>query len=155
MSRVAKANDRLRVLDLNGCKNVGEFGDRALKEIGAYCGQLEYLDFSGCRCVEDAGIRFVAVGCQKLKALLISGCDYITGKSLRSLAKHSRYLTELRLLGLKRLVDKDLEALHSGAFQTTMKHLELSGGRNTGQSQITDRGKPAARNEAGVIENIK
>lgn len=145
MSRVAKANDRLRVLDLNGCKNVGEFGDRALKEVGAFCGQLEYLDFSGCRCVEDAGIRFVAVGCQKLQALLISGCEYVTGKSLRSLAKHNKHLGELRLLGLRRLVDKDLEALHSCAFQRSLKHLELAGGKGAGLSQITDRGRPRRR----------
>ena len=41
--------NRLQVLDLRGCINVGEFGDHATKEIGAFCGQLRQLDLTGAK----------------------------------------------------------------------------------------------------------
>jgi hypothetical protein len=35
------------VLDLSGCSGVGEFGDHALKELGAFCTLIEELDLTG------------------------------------------------------------------------------------------------------------
>ena len=41
VGKIAKASERLKYLDLHGCVGVGEFGDHALKEIGAFCGELK------------------------------------------------------------------------------------------------------------------
>jgi hypothetical protein len=57
VGKIAKASERLQYLDLHGCIAVGEFGDHALKEIGAFCGELKVLDLGGCKRVEDAGLQ--------------------------------------------------------------------------------------------------
>ena len=49
VGKLARSGASLQTLDLNGCINVGEFGDKAVKEIGAHCGDLRYLDLGGCR----------------------------------------------------------------------------------------------------------
>jgi hypothetical protein len=59
---------------------VGEFGDHALKEIGAFCGELRDLDLGGCKRVEDPGLRALAQGCPLLERLMLANCDAITGQ---------------------------------------------------------------------------
>ena len=50
----------LRILDMENCKGVGEYGDRGLKDIGANCQQLKELHYTGCRRTADGGIVAVA-----------------------------------------------------------------------------------------------
>ncbi len=45
---------------------LGVFGDYALKEFGAFCGQLKELDLGGCKRVEDAGLQALALGAAEL-----------------------------------------------------------------------------------------
>ena len=40
IGNIAKAFPKLKVLDMNGCSRVGEFGGHALTSIGASCSQL-------------------------------------------------------------------------------------------------------------------
>jgi hypothetical protein len=136
VSKLARACPNLKTLDLNGCNNVGEFGDKAIKEIGAFCGDLRYLDLSGCRRVEDPGLRALAVGCPHLEVLKLSGCDVLTSMSLKALCKHSKALEDLTLGGCRRFTDKDLEKfLPTCAFRESLTSLDISGCNG-----VSDRG---------------
>ena len=43
VGRIARACHRLKVLNLHGCTSIGEFGDHALKDIGAFCSDVSIL----------------------------------------------------------------------------------------------------------------
>ena len=136
VSKLARAHPTLQTLDLNGCTNVGEFGDKAIKEIGAFCGDLRYLDLGGCRRVEDSGLRALAVGCPHLEVFKLAGCDVLTNISLKALCKHSKSMVDLTLGGCKKFFDKDFEQyLPQCVFKESLTSLDLSG-----CSSITDRG---------------
>eukprot|EP01042_Synura_sphagnicola_P003285 gene3285-4066_t len=135
VGRVSRACNRLKVLDLHGCVMVGEFGDHALKDIGAFCTDLRELDMTECKHVQDAGLRAVAVGCPLLRVLRLSGCDGVTGAGLRALSKHCRNLEELAIRGAKYLTDPELELLKGDVLSNCLKVLDLGG-----CVRVTDKG---------------
>jgi hypothetical protein len=61
LCRIAQGQgSSLRVLDLSGCTNVGEFGDRALREVGANCTALRWGQPCGsCSCLTQREWRIV------------------------------------------------------------------------------------------------
>ena len=137
VAKLARAHPTLQVLDLNGCTSVGEFGDKAIKEISTFCGDLRYLDLGGCRRVEDGGMRALAVGCPNLSTLKLGGCDILTSVSLKSLCKHSRAMEDLLLGGCKRFTDSDFENyLPSCAFRESLTSLDLSGCTSVGDRGV-------------------
>mmetsp|Transcript_15428 Transcript_15428/g.23272 ORF Transcript_15428/g.23272 Transcript_15428/m.23272 type:complete len:1050 (+) Transcript_15428:143-3292(+) len=139
VGKVVKACPRLRKLDLHGCCRVGEFGDHALKEIGAFCPALQYLDLIGCRHVHNAGLTALAQGCQELEILRLSGCDGVTGQGILALCKHSKHLRILQLSGCETLKDSDVNVLRHAAFGSSITSVDLSdcvGISNTGVAAI-------------------
>ena len=138
VGKIAHTCQSLVKLDLFGCTNVGEFGDHALKEIGAFCGNLKFLNVGGCKRVEDPGLRAVAVGCPNLEVLKLAGCDLVTVKSVKALCKHSRAMQSLHLVGCKKLTDKDFEIFSGCAMAKTLTDLDMSG-----NPKISDRGVAA------------
>ncbi len=126
VGKVVKACGRLKVLDLNGCCRVGEFGDHALKEIGAFCPSLIYLDLMGCRHVHNDGLTAVAQGCQDLETLRLSGCDGVDGQGIMALCKYAKHLHTLTLKGCDTLRDVDVHVLRHAAFNGTLTSIDLS-----------------------------
>jgi hypothetical protein len=126
VGKVVKACARLKVLDLNGCCRVGEFGDHALKEIGAFCPCLEYLDLTGCKHVHNDGLTAVAQGCQNLETLRLSGCDGVNGQGIMALCKYSKHLHTLMINGCETLKDVDIHVLRHAAFNGTLTSIDLS-----------------------------
>lgn len=82
----------LKVLDLVGCQQIGDFGDRGLKEIGSNCCNLRELYYSNARRIEDAGIHAIVAGCPYLEVLALAGLHNMTKKGLKSLCKYSSKL---------------------------------------------------------------
>jgi hypothetical protein len=136
IGRVAKACSKLKVLDMHGCTRVGEFGDHALKEIGAFCCQLRVLDLMGCRHVHDNGLSAIAVGCgNNLEVLRLSGCDGVTGTGLKALSKHCLKLHTLELVGCLLIGDRDVLPFAKGRWVDTLNNLSIAGCK-----EVTDLG---------------
>jgi F-box/leucine-rich repeat protein 2/20 len=136
VSRIAQGlGKHLKILDLKGCSNVGEFGDRALRAVGANCVELEELIMCDARRVEDSAFIAIAQGCVNLRILAISGCEEITKKGMRSLLKTSCSLQRLKIDGCRKVGDSEFEFFHESPLQATLTSLELNH-----FSQLTDRG---------------
>lgn len=125
----------LQILDLKGCSNVGEFGDRALREVGANCIELRQLIMTESKRVEDSGFIALAQGCPNLEILAISGCDNVTRKGIRSIFKSAASLKRLKIIGCRKIADADFEYLCDSPLQTTLTSLELNH-----FEKLTDRG---------------
>mmetsp|Transcript_24822 Transcript_24822/g.41360 ORF Transcript_24822/g.41360 Transcript_24822/m.41360 type:complete len:948 (+) Transcript_24822:195-3038(+) len=128
----------LQILDLTGCTNVGEFGDRALREVGANCVQLRELIMTDSKRVEDSAFVALAQGCHHLERLLISGCENVTKKGIKSLFKSATKLKQLKIVGCRKVSDADFETLSHSPLQHTLTSMELNR-----FEKLTDRGVAA------------
>jgi hypothetical protein len=146
IGKVVKACARLKILDMHGCTRVGEFGDHALKEIGAFCSQLHYLDLTGCRHVHNEGLTALARGCQLVETVHLSGCDGVTGAGISQLCKHMTNLKHLSMTGCKSLTDLDVAAFKNSLFKDKLKTLNLSGCTN-----LTNQGVRAVCDVFGEV----
>ena len=136
VSRLAQGLGKyLKVLDLKGCNNVGEFGDRALRAVGAGCIELEELIMTEARRVEDSGFIALAQGCMNLHTLAIAGCDDVTRKGMHAMLKTTCPLKRLKIDGCRKVGDAEFEYLHESPLQSTLTSLELNH-----FSKLTDRG---------------
>jgi hypothetical protein len=126
VGKVVKACGHLKILNLHGCCRVGEFGDHALKEIGAFCPNLVYLDLVGCRHVHNDGLTALAQGCQNLDTLLLSGCDGVNGQGILALCKYASNLRTLMLRGCESLRDVDVNVFRHAAFAGSLTSIDLS-----------------------------
>lgn len=99
----------LRVLNLNYCTKVGDFGSRGLLAVGAQCPHLRVLDLKGCRRVEDAGLKAIAHGCRLLESLKLSGCATATGPAFRAIFENLSNLQILVLDNCSLLQDRDMK----------------------------------------------
>lgn len=126
IGKVVKACGRLKVLNLFGCNRVGEFGDHALKEIGAFCSSLRYLNLIGCRHVHNDGIIALSQGCQLLEKLCLSHCDGVNGYGLMALCKYLSHLKTLVLRDCEYLTDDDMNLFRYGSFTNTLTSVDIS-----------------------------
>ena len=99
------------MLDVSSCEKVGDYGDKALLEVGKYCHKLEKLNMYGCKHVGDPGIKAIANGCRQLKELRLTGCKDLTGTAVKSLAMHCTYLTNLSISNCQKIENKDIAKL--------------------------------------------
>ena len=133
------------MLDLTGCTDVGEYGDRGLREVGGNLTKLRELHFADARRVEDSGILSITMGagstgtfqylqialldrnrkyiasgggCRELEVLTLSGCENVSRKGLRSMMRYLQALRRLTLRGCRKMTDADVEdSLRSAAMQ--------------------------------------
>lgn len=128
VARIAQGmTSHLTHLNLNGCPNIGEFGDRALKELGANCPNLSELMMGDTKRVEDPGCVALAAGCPQLRILHLSGCENLSKRTIRAFGSHFQALRELKLTWNRKLNDSDYSIwLEPGtAMQQTLTKLEL------------------------------
>jgi hypothetical protein len=122
----------LRILDLKNCTNVGEFGDRAMRAIGAKCGKLTDLIMTEARRVEDSAFIAISNNCFQLTNLAIAGCDNITKKGFCALlgaaTPTSPYcpLRRLRIIGCQKVTDEDFMFLYKSPLVASLTSLELN-----------------------------
>lgn len=135
VSRLVTSMDVLKILDLNGCINVGEYGDHGIKEIGAHCGLLKILDLNGCKRIEDGGVKALAIGCPFLEELSISGCETVTAIAFKALCKNSRNLKKLKFRDGLKIKDKDFDSFNGCVFQHSLTSIDIEN-----CMKITDRG---------------
>jgi len=121
---VARCCGRLRIIDLSECDRIGEFGDRALLEIGRHCPLLEDLNMFGCRHVQDPGLLAIARGCPLLLSLKLSGCREITTESVYAIASKLTRLRTLSLSGCVKVSNRDLALLAS--HTSSIQELDIS-----------------------------
>jgi hypothetical protein len=112
-------------LNLNGCPNIGEFGDRGIKELGAHCHILKALLIDNAKRIEDAGLISLAKGCTEMETLMISGCETITKKSLKAMAEYFHKLKYLKIIQNRRLNDLDYQILLNSNMVRALHTLEL------------------------------
>ena len=135
LSRLASACKELTQLNLSGCTNVGEFGDKALKEIGQSCHEITNLNLMACKRVEDPGLIAIAEGCPHLTELKLSGCTTVSGSPLRAICVNCTGMESLKVSGSRVINDKDIRAFTTAPMRHTLHHLDLSG-----TLQLTDEG---------------
>ncbi|KAB2051133.1 hypothetical protein ES319_A12G035600v1 [Gossypium barbadense] len=102
-------NTRLKVLDLRGCKNLG---DEALPAIGSLC-ELKMLQLDNSD-ISDVGIAYLRHGIiSSLVSLSVRGCKKLTDKCISVLFDGSSKLElqELDLSNLRNLSDNGVLAL--------------------------------------------
>ena len=147
VSRVAQGLGKyLKILDLKGCHNVGEFGDRALREVGANCVELQELIMTEARRVEDSGFIALSKGCMNLHTLAIAGCDDVTRKGMHALLKTACPLRRLKIDSCRKVGDVEMEYFNDSPMQSTLTSLELNR-----FAQLTDRGVGAICKSLGHI----
>ena len=122
-------------LNLNGCPNIGEFGDRGLKEIGGNCHILKELFINDAKRVEDDGLISIAVGCMNLEKLLLSGCDMISKKSFKVCVRSWGCMKDLTFINNRKLTDADFQLLTDSVLEASIETLQL---RNF--QGLTDKG---------------
>lgn len=136
LARVAQGlGPYLTKLDFTGCPQIGEFGDRGLKEISYYCHSLTELVITQAKRVEDSGIHCLTEGCNKMQTLVISGCDTLTKKSLKSISENFSSLKRLKLIQNRKINDVDYAIFDKKPIQQTLVTLELQKFDN-----LTDKG---------------
>lgn len=136
IARIAQGmGNYLQVLNLNGCPNVGEFGDRGLKELGNACKALVELYISDAKRVEDGGLLSLASGCIHLEKLLLNGCETITKKSLKVCVQSWSKMKELTILSSRKLSDQDFQCLTNSPMEQSLTSLTLKNFHN-----LTDKG---------------
>lgn len=114
-------------LNLNSCPNIGEFGDRGLKEIGSHCHLLLELLIDSAKRVEDAGVITLAKGSPDLQTLFLSGCENLGRKGLKSMAEGFNMITLLTLLQNRKLTDMDFTVLINTPLADSLQSLTLDG----------------------------
>uniref|UniRef100_K3X4C0 WW domain-containing protein n=1 Tax=Globisporangium ultimum (strain ATCC 200006 / CBS 805.95 / DAOM BR144) TaxID=431595 RepID=K3X4C0_GLOUD len=118
----------LRHVDVSECEHVGEYGDKALVEIGKWCPQLTHLDLFGCRHVHDAGVRAIARGCPLVTTLKLTGCRDVSSIAIQALASQCLALHTLSLAGCIQTTNADAVALAIKCKALTW--LDISGSPN-------------------------
>lgn len=134
VAKLAQCCAQLRRLDLAECAHLGEYGDKALLEIGRCCSQLEVLDLFGCQHVQDAGVRAVARGCTRLSTLRLSGCRDVSSAAIQALATRCRALRVLSLAGCVKTTNGDVAALAQSCSQLTW--LDISDSPNVSTTGV-------------------
>ncbi|KAF1336589.1 hypothetical protein FI667_g202, partial [Globisporangium splendens] len=118
----------LRHVDVSECEHVGEYGDKALVEIGKWCPQLTHLDLFRCRHVHDAGVRAIARGYPLLTTLKLTGCRDVSSIAIQALASQCLALHTLSLAGCVQMTNADVIALATKCKALTW--LDISGSPN-------------------------
>ncbi|CAK4185205.1 unnamed protein product [Aphanomyces euteiches] len=147
ISKIAQCCKGLTYLDVSDCAHVGEFGDKALIELGRWCSNLQYLDLFGCRHVRDMGIRAIAAGCPALSTLKLTGCRDVSSYSIKELATRCHSLERLSLAGCIKTQNEDL--LHLAKSCSRLVWLDISGSPN-----ITNRGIAALAQHCKSLEHL-
>jgi hypothetical protein len=112
-------------LNLDGCPNIGEFGDRGLKEIGNHCHLLKELSILTAKRIEDTGLIALANGCPLLEVLTLAGLEMVSVKSLTECAKSFSCMKKLTLIDNRKIFDKDYKSLMGTPMMNSVTHLEL------------------------------
>lgn len=151
LSRIAQGlGGSLEILDLRGCNNVGEFGDRGLKEIGAHCEKLKDLFVPDAKRIEDGGLIALATGCHKLEHLTLSGCESITRKGFKNFCKNISNLKIFSITGCRKLADMDMDFFRESKLPQTLTCLELRR-----FERLTDRGVAViAKHMGGTLHEL-
>ncbi|KAF0686362.1 Aste57867_21806 [Aphanomyces stellatus] len=134
IAKIAQCCKGLLHLDVSDCAHVGEFGDKALVELGRWCTNLRHLDLFGCRHVRDMGIRAIAAGCPHLHTLKLTGCRDVSSVSIHELADRCHALERLSLAGCIKTQNEDLARLATSC--TRLVWLDISGSPNVSNRGI-------------------
>ncbi|RYH04849.1 hypothetical protein EON65_46330 [archaeon] len=139
VARIAQGmTSHLIYLNVNGCPNIGEFGDRALRELGANCHNLEELYMGETKRIEDPGCICISQGCNKLKQLYLSGCENISKKALKAFGSNLSLLHTLKIRWNRKLADGDYNVLHQSLLATcqSLTSIELSSFETLGDKGV-------------------
>ena len=97
----------------------------AIESIARNCGQLEHLDFSGCReYVNDGHVEILVAGCTNLKTLDLSDSYTLTNKAANSIMKH---LEQLEYLALSRCHRIEIGLIKELAVMEGLRCIQLYG----------------------------
>ncbi|KAJ0524604.1 putative leucine-rich repeat domain superfamily, F-box-like domain superfamily [Helianthus annuus] len=100
--------ETLEVLNLDGCKKIG---DKSLAAIAENCLFLKDLDVSKS-CVTDSGVACLSSsGRMNLQVLSLSGCSRVSNESLCSFEKLGKTLVGLNLQGCNSISSSVIESL--------------------------------------------
>ena len=128
LSEIAQCCRDLLTLDISFCKGVSQFGDYALKLLGANVHGLQELKALGCPYIRNEGIEGLAEGpCSStLHSLRLTACTAgLKGNiPIDALTKFSQ-LKHLQLAGWKRVTDTDLRKFCERLPQ--LRILDISG----------------------------
>lgn len=119
---LAKCRPYLIHLNLRGCLKVTEPTFVSISE----CRNLQDLNLSECKGLNDEHMKVVAKGCKILLYLNISRTA-ITDASLRTISKYCANLQFLSMASCRKYTDKGLQYLSSGKNSKKLEYLDLSG----------------------------
>ncbi|XP_033744599.1 dynein regulatory complex subunit 6-like isoform X5 [Pecten maximus] len=119
---LAKCRPYLIHLNLRGCVKVTEPTFVSISE----CRNLQDLNLSECKGLNDEHMKVVAKGCKILLYLNISRTS-ITDASLRTISKYCANLQFLSMASCRKYTDKGLQYLSSGKNSKKLEYLDLSG----------------------------
>lgn len=112
-------------LNINGCPNIGEFGDRGVKELGGHCHMLKELLVDSAKRLEDPGIIGLGKGCPNMECLMLSGGDNMSKKGLKALADNLGSLKHLKLVQNRRLQETDYQVLVNSPMCRGLHTIEI------------------------------
>ncbi|XP_021365051.1 F-box/LRR-repeat protein 13-like isoform X4 [Mizuhopecten yessoensis] len=119
---LAKCRPYLIHLNLRGCVKITEPTFVSISE----CRNLQDLNLSECKGLNDEHMKVVAKGCKILLYLNISHTG-VTDASLRTISKYCANLQFLSMASCCKYTDKGLQYLASGKSNKKLEYLDLSG----------------------------
>ncbi|EEY60232.1 sporangia induced conserved hypothetical protein [Phytophthora infestans T30-4] len=137
---------KLATLDLSGCAGLDDRGAAALITANRYtlrylnlgalsslgsdtftaiarCTELESLDLSLCRTLQNCDLMTIASGCPHLSTLLLQGCDALGDVGLKALASRAANLQRLSLEFCYNMTDEGFAAVVS--YCPDLLHLNI------------------------------
>ena len=112
-------------ISIQNCYRVGEFSNRALRQIGEKCHSIQKLDFKGCKFVNDKGIQNIALGCPILRYIDLSGCRKIHGKAVLKLAENCNQISYLATESCLNITNDEIRQI-AGKISQTITFLDFS-----------------------------
>lgn len=126
----------LLYLNLNGCTSFGEFGDRGLKELSAYCHNLQELYINAAKRIEDTGLIALALGCPVITHLTLSGCENISKKALKQCAMQWSKMLHFNFQKNTKLQDTDFAVFIDSPMAQSLRSITLQKVSNLGDKGV-------------------
>ena len=125
LCELAYCCNKISEISIQNCYRVGEFGNRALRQIGEKCHSIQKLDLKGCKYVNDKGIQNIAFGCPSLQYIDLSGCRKIHGKALLKLAENCDQISYLATNSCLNITDDEFRQI-AGKISQTITFIDFS-----------------------------
>jgi hypothetical protein len=135
----------LKILNLDGCFHITDFGMKYLEELAP---QLEVLSLAGLTMLTDDGVKDFCTRCTMLNTINLNKCSQVSYDTIQAIATSNKYLASISVAHTY-LTDSGLSALAHRLSRDRLTHFDISYCRD-----ITDFGLIALAESCPQLKSI-